>query len=84
MKHIQKFALRGAIVLALAGAVVGCGPSASRPPPGSGGTVTVKQEDQFGVPFGIAFRADNNSEPYSPADGDIIAISLTTEPVDVK
>ena len=85
MKHSQQFALRGVIILTLAGAVVACGPSASRsPPPGGGGVVTLKQEDQFGVPFGIAFRADNNSEPYSPADGDIAAISLTTEPIDIK
>ena len=43
-----------------------------------------QQEDQFGVRFGTAFRADNNSEPYSPADGDIAAVSFTTEPVDIK
>ncbi len=76
--------LRGGLALALALAVAACGSASPPTPPGGGGVVTVKQEDQFGIPFGIAFRADNNSEPYSPADGDIVAVSLTAEPVDVK
>lgn len=84
MQRINRNALRGGFILILAISVVACGPRASPVPPDPGPVVTVKQEDQFGVKFGTAFRADNNSEPYSPADGDIVAISLTTEPVDIK
>ena len=85
MQRNHHIALRGGSMLVLGLAIAACGSSNTPTPPGSGGgTITVRQEDQFGVPFGTAFRADNNSEPYSPADGDIAAISLTTEPVDIK
>ncbi len=85
MQRHFHIALRGGLMLILGCAIAACGSnSSSTPPNNGGGTVTVRQEDQFGVPFGTAFRADNNSEPYSPADGDIAAISLTTEPVDIK
>ena len=76
--------LRGACLLGLGLAVAACGSSNPAPPPGGGGVITVRQEDQFGIAFGTAFRTDNNSEPYSPADGDLIAVSLLTEPVDIK
>ena len=49
------------------------------PPP-----TTVVQEDKFGAVFGTAFRADANSTAIEPTDGDIIPLSLTTEPVDIK
>ena len=76
---------RSACLLGLGLAVAACGGSGYQtPPPPGGGGVTVKQEDSFGMQFATAFRADNNSEPYNVADGDIIAISLTTEPVDIK
>ena len=84
MHRINHTILRGGLILGLALTVVACGSSASNPPPTGGGVVTVKQEDQFGIVFGTAFRVDSNSEPYSPNDGDIVAISLTTEPVDLK
>ena len=45
--------------------------------------VTTKQEDKFGVQFGILFRAAMNSEPANVADGDIVPASLTTEPIDI-
>lgn len=45
--------------------------------------VTTAQEDKFGIPFGADFRASMNSEPASVADGDIVPISLTTEPIDI-
>ena len=82
----HRTALRGSTLLAVTLAVGACGsgkdptPGATTPPP----VVTVRQEDQFGVQFGLAFRADNNSEPFNVNDGDLVAISLTTEPVDIK
>ena len=86
MQRNHHIALRGGSMLVLGLAIAACGSNnnTAPPPPSGGGPITVRQEDQFGVPFGTAFRADNNSEPYSPADGDIAAISLTTEPVDIK
>lgn len=45
--------------------------------------VTTAQEDMFGVQFGIDFRAAMNSEPASVADGDIVPVSLTTEPINI-
>lgn len=52
----------------------------SPPPP----PTVVAQEDTFGVAFGTAFRASSDSTPIEPKDGDIIPVSLTAEPVDVK
>ncbi|MEO5641526.1 MAG: hypothetical protein ABIQ98_07155 [Sphingomicrobium sp.] len=45
--------------------------------------IKTAQEDKFGVQFGIDFRAAMNSEPASVNDGDIVPISLTTEPIDI-
>jgi len=45
--------------------------------------VTTAQEDKFGIQFGIDFRALMNSEPASVNDGDIVPVSLTTEPIDI-
>ena len=85
MHRNAKLALRGAVMLGLGLVIAACGSSNNTAPPNNGGgTITVRQEDQFGIQFGTAFRADNNSEPYSPADGDIVAISLLTEPADIK
>lgn len=50
------------------------------PPP----TTVTAQEDTFGVAFGLAFRTDPNGTPIEPKDGDIIPLSLTTEPVNIK
>lgn len=64
-------------------AACGGGADNTAPPPPSPPT-TVVQEDTFGVAFGTAFRTDPNGTPIEPKDGDIIPLSLTTEPVDVK
>ena len=66
-------------------ALAACGGGADNttPPPPPPPT-TVVQEDTFGVAFGTAFRTDANGAPIEPKDGDIIPLSLTTEPVDVK
>lgn len=87
MKRYYRMACRGGLVALLGLGTAACGGGGKNPPappPGGGTAVVTQQEDQFGVRFGTAFRADNNSEPYSPADGDIAAVSFTTEPVDIK
>jgi hypothetical protein len=45
--------------------------------------VTTAQEDKFGSGFGAAFRAPPNSEPFNVSDGDLVPVSLTTEPIDI-
>ena len=43
-----------------------------------------RTEDKFGKGFGRAFRAPANSVPANIADGDVIPVSLTTEPVQIE
>lgn len=45
--------------------------------------VVTAQEDKFGIPFGTDFRAMMNSDPASVSDTDIVAVSFTTEPIDI-
>ena len=76
--------LRGGAVILLAAGLAACGSSGYAPTPTPTQTVTALQEDQFGVVFGNDFRAALNSEPFLVSDGDLIAISLTTEPVTIN
>lgn len=80
---------RAYVPIALALSLAACGGGGG----GGGGTsdkpgapttvITTAQEDRFGVGFGIAFRAPLNSEPVNVNDGDIVPVSLTTEPIDI-
>ena len=77
---IRRSLCNGAGVLALAGALAACGGS-------NNGTVvippvqTAQQEDFFGTGFGALYRNPPNTVPVvSPSAGDIIALSLTTNP----
>jgi hypothetical protein len=49
------------------------------PPPPPATVAPPPPEDAFGTNFGEAFRADPNSEPRTPADGDIIPLSFTED-----
>lgn len=71
------------LIAVAASVLAACGGGGDPPPPAPPATptVTVKQEDQFGGNFASAFRADPNANPITPVDGDIIALSLTAEPV---
>lgn len=40
-------------------------------------------EDMFGANFGVAFRADRNTDPRDAQAGDVVAPSLTTDPRDI-
>ncbi|MDI1363839.1 MAG: hypothetical protein PSX79_03065, partial [bacterium] len=68
-----------AALMALAVGLSACGGGKDvavvTPPPAA------KFEDQFGASFGVAFRADPNSEARDIAAGDVITPSLTAEPV---
>ena len=72
--------LAGASLLALSVGLAACnnggGGGGSSPP-----APAAKFEDQFGAAFGVAYRADANSEPKDVAPGDVIPASLTAEPV---
>lgn len=54
-------------------------PPAPPPPPPVSTAFTV---ESFGAGFASIFRADANSEPRDPGEGDIIPISFTTESSD--
>lgn len=79
---------RALIGTALALPLAACGGGGGRS--GGGDTVitppvvvTTAQEDKFGIAFGTDFRASMNSEPASVSDSDIVAVSLTTSPIDI-
>lgn len=86
MNSFSKLLLRGSVIAVAAITIAGCNPKnkSETPPDTGGGTVTVRQEDQFGTAFATAFRADNNSEPKVVNDGDIVAVSLTAEPATIN
>lgn len=83
---IRNFAI--AAVLGVGLAACGGGGSDSPPPPPPPVVVPpppppTKLEDSFGVGFGMAFRADMNTEARDPVPGDLIPLSLTTEPTTI-
>lgn len=85
MASIPRWLPRALIAGGLALLVSGCGgggnsSSSSTPPV----VVTTAQEDKFGTVFGMDFRASANSEPAKVNDGDIVAVSLTTEPITIN
>lgn len=67
------------VLLLLAAGLAACGGGGgvhvTPPPPFS------RLEDMFGAAFGAAFRVVATSEPVAVAAGDIIPLSLTTEPI---
>ncbi len=66
----------------LVGGLAACGnnntPTTVTPPPPA---PAAKLEDQFGANFGTAYRADPNTDAKDPMPGDIVPLSLTTDPV---
>ena len=84
----KQFVQRALIGTALALPLAACGGGGGSS--GGGDTVitppvvvTTAQEDKFGIPFGMDFRAAMNSDPASVSDGDIVPVSLSTEPIDI-
>jgi hypothetical protein len=73
-KTIFRLLLLGAVGVALTGCGGGGGSTAPTP-------VTTTFEDQFGLGFGSDFAANPNSQPAVPSTSDIIAVSLTAQPV---
>jgi hypothetical protein len=84
MKRKTQLLLQASAVTVLATGLAACGNGNSTPTPTPGQTAAARQEDQFGIAFGNDFRADPNSEPAQVADGDVVAVSLTTEPVTIN
>ena len=79
--HTKLRLLRNAAAVALlAGGLAACGGGGG----GGGGHVVTPPPPSlaafFGASFEKAFNASAMSEPFDPAPGDIIALSLTTEP----
>lgn len=80
---MRKTYWRIAAVAMLAGGLSACGSSNSTAPVTPPVVVppAPKLEDQFGTNFGIAYRGSITAEATDPKAGDIIPLSLTTEPV---
>lgn len=77
--------MRALLAGGLALSVSACGSNNSSSSQTTPPTVTTTaQEDKFGTAFGTDFRASNNSEPANVSDGDVVAVSLTTEPVNIQ
>lgn len=77
---------RAALVLLATGTLAACGGNdnnAAAPAPPSVVVAPTPQENAFGTNFGAAFRAAEIAPPVTPADGDIVPLSLTTDPVKV-
>lgn len=85
MKRKTQLMLQASAVSMLAIGLAACGGNGSNTPtPTPSQTGAARQEDQFGIAFGNAFRASPNGEPSPVADGDLVAVSLTTEPVAIN
>jgi len=84
MKNI----LRITTVALLASGVAACGGdgnSASTPSTTPAViTPAAKQETLFGAGFATSYEQSPTATPTTPVDGDIIPLSLTTEPVTLK
>ena len=80
---LQRALLGTALAMPLAACGGGGSTSASTPatPPVVAQTA---QEDKFGLPFGKDFRADPNTDPTPVSDGDIVAVSLTDDPIPIN
>ncbi len=79
---MRKVKWRIVAAVALVGGLAACGnsntpSSITQPPP----MPVAKFEDQFGANFGTAYRADPNTDAKDPMPGDIVPLSLTTDPV---
>ena len=76
---------------AAAVALAACGGGGGKGPGGGGGggpgpgpgTPSAKLEDSFGGGFAAAFQKGAHTDPREPAAGDVVAASLTTDPVPV-
>ena len=80
---IARVLLCGAAASALVGlAACGGGGSdgATAPPPP---TMTPQGAQRFGLGFATSFGASANSDPRDPGMNDIIALSLTSDPIEV-
>lgn len=78
VRRLAAVALLGSFVAACGG---GGGDDPAPPPPPVVVPPAAPQEDQFGARFGMAFRASPTADPIVPADGDIVPLSVTTNPV---
>jgi hypothetical protein len=75
-KNIFRLLLLGSACTVMAGCGGGGGGSSTTTTP-----VTTTFEDQFGIGFNNDFAASPNSQPAAVSASDIIAVSLTAQPV---
>ncbi len=80
------FLSRAGVAAALAAGLSACGGGSDGGgnvvnPPNPPAPPAAKFEDQFGAGFGAAYRVASNADPVEPSPGDLIPLSLTTDPV---
>ncbi len=84
MKSFKKIVWHSSLIALVGFALGGCdGNHDGATPPNNGGGA-VFNPDQFGMGFAAAFNAVSNGEPKTVNDGDIVAVSLTSEPVTIN
>lgn len=81
MQRSVRAILAGGLALMVSACGSGSSDSTTTTPPT---VVLTSQEDKFGTAFGKDYRVTANAEPATTADGDIVPVSLTTEPIDVN
>lgn len=74
------------LILAAGASLTACQKKAESDAAGfdASGAGPTRTEDKFGKTFGNAFRAPAHSEPVKVNDGDLPAVSNTTEPEPVN
>lgn len=78
-KNLFRLALVGVAGMALAGCGGGGGSSSTTTMTPTPAPLSLQQ--MFGTAFATDYAANANSTPVVPAAGDIIALSLTTQPI---
>lgn len=80
----KKLAGAGAVVASsLVLAACSSSSNVAAPAPTSTASTAVRQEDQFGLAFANDFRSAANGEPAVVNDGDLIPVTLLSEPISI-
>jgi hypothetical protein len=75
--------IRAGLIALAATTIAACSDTketATAPAPPPIAVTPAPQENAFGANFGTAFRTSETAAPVVPADGDIVPLSLTTDP----
>lgn len=92
---MKRMLIRLALAVVVAGPLAACSdnddiddvavvtPPPPAPPPASNPGPGTAPLESLGAGFAALFRTDANTEPRDPTEGDLAAISFTTEPAEI-